>query len=105
MAIACQGCGQAAPLLDGSYCSSACRQRADRRRRRAQRRQICAGCRREFNPRRRDALYCTAACRVMAYRRRNEAKAAAAERARDLAQREAERARAARRASIDLAAS
>jgi hypothetical protein len=82
--IACSGCGQTAPLRDGSYCSSGCRLRAWRRRRRAERRQTCAGCRREFNPRRRDARYCTDACRFKVYRERLEAKAAA-ERASEIA--------------------
>ena len=34
----CAGCGQAGPLRDGSFCSTACRQRARRARRRARRR-------------------------------------------------------------------
>ena len=38
--LACVGCGQAASLRDGSFCSSACRQREWRRRRRAQRRDL-----------------------------------------------------------------
>jgi hypothetical protein len=88
-------------LLDGSYCSSACRKRAWRRRRRTA--LICAGCRREFTPAMKGQRHCTDACRFKAYRARLAAKAAAAVRARDLAQRAAERARAARQASIDLA--
>jgi hypothetical protein len=51
-----------------------------RRRRRANRRQICQACRLEFVPARKDARYCTPACRFRAYRGRLAA--AADERAR-----------------------
>ena len=99
MPIGCLGCGHEGPLRDGSYCSSACRKRAWRRRRRTA--LICAGCRREFTPDRKGARHCTEACRFKAYRARLEVKAAAerasaiakaaeAERARDIARRRAD---------------
>jgi hypothetical protein len=74
--ITCLGCGQEGPLRDGSYCTSACRKREWRRRRRTP--LICAGCRRQFTPAMKGQRHCTRACRFKAYRRRVEAKAAAA---------------------------
>ena len=91
------------PELAKSAGSSAQYHRERRRRRREARRFVCAGCRRDFCPTRKDARYCTGACRFKAYRRRLAARAAEAQRARDLAQREAERAREATRRAIDLA--
>jgi predicted nucleic acid-binding Zn ribbon protein len=75
----CLGCGRAMALRAGlMVCSSACYQRELRRRRRARRRQICAGCGAEFVPGRRDAVFCSNACKQRAYRVR---KAAARKRA------------------------
>lgn len=79
--ITCLGCDQDGPLRDGSYCTSACRKREWRRRRRTP--LICAGCRQQFTPAIRGQLHCNQACRFKAYRRRLEAKAAKAERARE----------------------
>lgn len=93
-AVACAGCGQAAALRFGSFCSSGCYQRDWRRRRRASCCEICAGCRRDFVPTRKDARWCSDSCRFCAYRARLAARAAE----------EAARA-AARQASKDLAAS
>jgi hypothetical protein len=75
MPIACLGCDQEGPLRDGSYCTSACRKREWRRRRRTP--LICAGCRRQFTPAMKGQRHCTRACRFKAYRRRLGAKAAA----------------------------
>ena len=62
----------------------------------------CGACGKDYTNRR-AARFCSAACKQRAYRGRVQSKAAAAERARDLAQREAERAREATRKAIDLA--
>jgi hypothetical protein len=59
-------------------------QREWRRRRRAARRMVCAGCRQEFSPARRDARFCSDACRFRAYRARLAAKEAEAPRVADL---------------------
>ena len=67
--------------------TSACAQRERRALRRRERRQFCAGCGATFVPARRDARYCGNACRQRAYRVKKAARLAA------------------RRASIDLAAS
>jgi hypothetical protein len=56
--------------------TSATYQREWRARRRAARRLVCAGCRLEFIPARKDARFCSGACRFRAYRRRLAAKAA-----------------------------
>jgi hypothetical protein len=104
--VVCLGCAQAMarpPRARFPTCSNGCAKRERRARHRRERRLICAGCRREFCPTRRDAKFCSDACRFRAYRARLAARAAAAERARDLAQREAERAREATRKAIDLA--
>jgi hypothetical protein len=112
---------------------AALRQREWRARRRRQLRQFCAHCSGIFTPIRRDQAFCGSACRQKGYRRRKAsgeeassrpreapwrvfsspglvdtrtAPAAAqrpAERAWDIAQREAERAREATRKAIDLA--
>jgi hypothetical protein len=112
----------------------AVRQREWRRRRRANRRQRCGCCDAIFTPARSDQAFCGSACRQRGYRRRKASGATAsrrpqeppwrvfsppgvvdtrtrpnappgpAERARDLAQREAERAREATRKAVDLAA-
>jgi hypothetical protein len=103
MPIACLGCDQEGPLRDGSYCTSACRKREWRRRRRTP--LICAGCRQQFTPAIKGQLHCTRACRFKAYRRRVEAKAAA-ERASAIAKAAAdERARTIARRRSDFIAS
>jgi hypothetical protein len=110
--ITCLGCGQEGPLRDGSYCSSACRKREWRRRRRIP--LICAGCCQQFTPAIKGQLHCNRACRFKAYRRRLEAKAeaervreaarvAAAERAAGAARRRQEAEAAAHRKAVDLA--
>jgi hypothetical protein len=110
----------------------ALRRREWRRQRRESWRQVCVTCGGIFTPRRSDGIYCSAACSQKAYRRRlagetaparpraapwrvstrpgvldmrkkPEAVPRPAQRARDLAEREAERAREATRRAIDLA--
>lgn len=53
--VVCIGCGQAVALRDGSFCSNACRKRELRARHRHARVQVCVGCGKAFNNRRRDA--------------------------------------------------
>jgi hypothetical protein len=89
--ITCLGCGQEGPRRDGSYCSSACRKREWRRRRRTP--LICPGCRRQFTPAIKGQLHCNQACRFKAYRRRLAAKAEGERMLEAARQREAERAR------------
>ena len=79
----CKGCGQAADLRVGSFCSGACYQRDRRRRRRPH--LICASCRRDFVAARKDARWCSDACRFRAYRGRLAIKAEEAERERERA--------------------
>ena len=55
-----------------------------RARRRANRRQVCFGCRQEFAPARKDAKFCSDSCRFKAYRGRLAAKEAEARRVADL---------------------
>ena len=92
--VDCLGCGQPMAARAGlAVCSHRCRKRELRARHRRERRQLCAACRRDFVPTRKDARFCSDACRFKAYRGRLAARA------------EAEAARAAaRQAAKDLAA-
>lgn len=75
--VTCLGCGQPMrPRIGLPVCSSACRKREWRARRRARRRQVCANCGEAFVPARSDARFCGAACRQCAYRARKAASSA-----------------------------
>ena len=83
--LKCSGCGQAiAPRRGLPVCSSRCRKREWRARRRRERRRVCLECGGAFSGRV-DAVYCSGICRQGAYRRRLAGRQAAKRAAIDLA--------------------